>query len=117
MTTISAQNNNKKGVTFAVMETLERNSDCIDRLMSLVSDIKMTMDRKQTPYKPRIYQCRFRNQNTNRQNVMPRNRSFSRGRNQSGKRRNYNYRNNYRPNYVNRPRGRWNKHRSGDRKK
>ena len=40
------------------METLERNSDCIDRLMSLVSDLKMTMDRKQPQYKPKIYQGR-----------------------------------------------------------
>ena len=61
----STQNNHKKGVTFDAMETLERNSNCIDRLTSLVSDIKMTMDRKQSPYKPRIYQGRSRNQNTN----------------------------------------------------
>ena len=40
------QNHHKKGVTFDTMETLERNSDCIDRLTSLVSDMKMTMDRK-----------------------------------------------------------------------
>ena len=59
------QTNNKKGVTFDAMETLERNSDCIDRLTSLVSDMKMTMDRKQSPYKPRIYQGRSRNQNRN----------------------------------------------------
>ena len=51
----SMQTNNKKGVTFDAMETLERNSDCVDRLMSLVNDMKMTMDRKQSPYKPRIY--------------------------------------------------------------
>ena len=44
----SMQINNKKGVTFDAMETLERNSDCIDRLMSLVSDMKRTMDRKQS---------------------------------------------------------------------
>ena len=37
------QNQQKKGVTFDTMETLERNSDCIDRLTSLVSDLKMTM--------------------------------------------------------------------------
>ena len=43
-----------------------------------------------------------------------RNRSFTRGRSQSGNRRNYNYRNNYRPNYRNRSRGRWNNNRSGD---
>ena len=109
------QNHQKKGVTFDAMETLERNSDCIDRLMSLVSDLKMTMDRKQPQYKPKIYQGRSQNQNTGRQNFTPRNRSFSRGRNQGGNRGNYNNRNNYRPNYRNRLRGRWNNHRSGDR--
>ena len=41
----STQNNPKKGVTFDAMETLERNSNCIDRLTSLVSNLKMTMDR------------------------------------------------------------------------
>ena len=61
----SLPNNNKRGVTFDVMETLERNSDCIDKLTSLVSDMKMTIDRKQSPYKPRIYQGRSRNQNRN----------------------------------------------------
>ena len=52
----SPQSHPKKGVTFDAMETLERNSDCIDRLTSLVSDLKMTMDRKQPQYKPKIYQ-------------------------------------------------------------
>ena len=92
------QANNKREGTFDVMETLERNSNCIDKLMSLVSDMKMTMDRKQSPYKPRNYQGRSRNQNRNQQNFTPKNRSFSRGRNQGGNRGNYNYRNNYRPN-------------------
>ena len=109
----STQNNPKRGVTFDAMETLERNKDCIDRLMSLVSDMKMTTDRKQSPYKPRIYQGRSRNQNTDQQSFTPRSRSYSRGRNQGGNR--GNYRNNYRPNYRNRLRGRWNNHRSGDR--
>ena len=59
----SPQNQQKKGVTFDAMEMLERNSDCIDRLTSLVSDLKMTMDRK-PQYKPKIYQGRSRNQNT-----------------------------------------------------
>ena len=61
----SMQTNNKRGVTFDTMETLERNSNCIDKLMSLVSNMKKTMDRKQSPYKPRIYQDRSRNQNRN----------------------------------------------------
>ena len=75
----------------------------------------MTMDRKQPQYKPKTYQGRSQNQNTGQQNFTPRNRSFSRGRNQGGIRGNYNNRNNYRPNYRNRSRGRWNNHRSGDR--
>ena len=36
----SMQSNNKRGVTFDAMETLERNSDCIDKLTSLVSNMK-----------------------------------------------------------------------------
>ena len=111
----SPTSDQKKGVTFDAMETLERNSDCIDRLTSLVSDLKMTIDRKQPQHKPKIYRGRSQNQNTGRQNFTPRNRSFSRGRKQGGNRGNYNNRNNYRPNYRNRSRGRWNNHRSGDR--
>ena len=42
-----SQNYHKKGVTYDAMEMLERNSDCIERLTSLVSDMKMTLDRKQ----------------------------------------------------------------------
>ena len=53
----------KKGVMFDAMEMLERNSDCIDRLTSLVSDLKMTIDRK-PQYKPKVYQGRSQNQNT-----------------------------------------------------
>ena len=52
----SSQNHQKKGVTFDAMETLERNGDCIDRLTSLVTELKMTMDRKHPQYKPKIYQ-------------------------------------------------------------
>ena len=52
------QNYQKRGVTFDAIEMLERNSDCIERLTSLVSDMKMTMDRKQLPYKPKLYQGR-----------------------------------------------------------
>ena len=62
----SLTKSNKWGVTFDAMEALERNSDCIDKLTSLESDMKMTIDRKQSPYKPRIYQGRSRIQNRNR---------------------------------------------------
>ena len=60
----TSQSHHKKGVSFDAMETLERNSNCIDRLTSLVSDMKMIMERKQPQYKPKIYQGRSRNQNT-----------------------------------------------------
>ena len=82
----STPTSNKRGVTFDAMETLERNSNCIDKLTSLVSTRKMTIDKKQSPYKLKIYQGRSRNQNRNQQNFTPRNRSFSRGRSQSGNR-------------------------------
>ena len=59
----SAPTSNKRGVTFDAMETLERNSDCIDKLISLVSAMKMTIDKKHSPHKPKIYQGRSRNQN------------------------------------------------------
>ena len=59
----STPNSNKRRVTFDVMEMLERNSHCIDKLTSLVSTMKMTIDKKQSPYKPKIYQGRSRNQN------------------------------------------------------
>ena len=54
----SPQGHQKKGVTFDAMETLERNSDCIDRITSLVSDLNMAISRKQPQYKPKIYQGR-----------------------------------------------------------
>ena len=38
----------KKGVTFDVMETIERNSDSIDKLTSLVSKMNMKMDKRET---------------------------------------------------------------------
>ena len=60
----SPQNQQKKGVMFDAMESLERNRDCIDRPTSLVSDLKLTMDRKQPQYKPKIYQGRLQNKNT-----------------------------------------------------
>ena len=80
----SVPTSNKRGVTFDARETLERNNNCIDKVTSLVSDMKMTIDKKQSPYKPKIYQGRSRNQNRNGHNFSTRNGSFSRGRKQSG---------------------------------
>ena len=100
----SSEKSGKKGVTFDAIETLERHSDSIDKLTSLVSKMKVKMDRKETPYKPRVYQNRPRGQGRGRQqNVQPCNRSFSRDRNRNRGNYNYNNRNN-RPNYRDRSR-------------
>ena len=50
----------KRGVTFDAMETLERHGDSLDRLTSLVSKMNVKMDKKEAPYKPRVYQNRPR---------------------------------------------------------
>ena len=46
----------KKGGTFDAMETLERHGNSIDRLTSLISKMNIKMDKKEVPYKPRVYQ-------------------------------------------------------------
>ena len=79
-----SEKSGKKGVTFDVIETLERHSDTIDKLTSLVSKMNVKMDRKETPYKSRVYQNRPRGQGRGRpQNFQPCNRSFSRDRNRN----------------------------------
>ena len=100
----SSEISGKKGMTFDVIETLERHSDSTEKLTSLVSKMNVKMDRKETPYKPRVYQNRPRGQGRGRQqNFQPCNRSFSRYRNRN--RGNYNYQNrNNRPNYRDRSR-------------
>ena len=98
----STDKSGKRGVTFDVMETLERHSNSIDRLTSLVSKMNVKMDKKEVPYKSRVYQNRPRgNSRSRQQNYQPCNRSFSRDRNRP--RGNYNYRNN-RPNFRDRSR-------------
>ena len=56
----------RKGVIFDAMETIERNSDSIDKLTTLVSKMNMKMDKRETQYKPQIYQGRNRGQSRNR---------------------------------------------------
>ena len=119
----SSKKNSKKGVTFDVMETIERNSNSIDNLTCLVSKMNMIMDKWETQYKPQIYQSRNRGHNRNRQdNYQPRNISYSRDRNQYYNRGRGNYnRNNYRSNYRDRSRdnyrhnGKRNNYRSNER--
>ena len=51
----SSEKPGKKGVTFDAIGTLERHSDSIDKLNSLVGKMNVKMDRKETPYKPKVY--------------------------------------------------------------
>ena len=65
---------NKKGVAFDAMETLERHSNSTDRLTSLVSMMNVKLDKKEAPYKPRVYQSRPRGNSRGRQqNFQPQN--------------------------------------------
>ena len=99
----SSNRMSKRGVMFDAMETIERNRDSIDNLTLLVSKMNVKMDKRETQYKPRIYQGRPRGQSRNKQHTFkPCNRSFSRDRNRN--RGNYNNRNNYRSNYRDRSR-------------
>ena len=50
----------KKGVMFDALGTIERNSDSIDKFTSLENKMNIKMDKKESQYKPRIYQCRNR---------------------------------------------------------
>ena len=63
----SSDRTHKRGVTFDAMKTLERHSDSIDKLTPLVSKMEVKMNKKETPYKPRVYQGRPRGQSRNRQ--------------------------------------------------
>ena len=58
----SYEKSGKKGITFDMMETLGRQCDRIERLTSLVSKMNVKMDKKETPYKPKVYQNRHRGQ-------------------------------------------------------
>ena len=49
-------------MTFDAIETIERNGDSIDKLTLLVSKMKVKMDKREPPYKPRVYQDRPRGQ-------------------------------------------------------
>ena len=96
-----SSNHSKKGLTFDVLEMIERNSNSIDKLTSLVSKMNMKMDKCETQYKPQVYQGRKRGQNKcdYRPNIyQTRNQSYSRDRNKSYRGRG-NHDRNFRSNY------------------
>ena len=73
--------NCEKGVSFGALETIERNSDSIDKITPLVNKMNMKMDRRETQYRPRVYQGRNRGCGNRQDNYRSRERSFSRDHN------------------------------------
>ena len=56
----NSKKNFENGGSFGALETIERNSDSIDKLTSLVNKLDMELDRRETQYRPKIYQGRNR---------------------------------------------------------
>ena len=73
-----SKKNCEKGVSLGALETIERNSDSIDKLTSLVNKMNMKMDRGETQYRPSIYQGRNRGCSNRPENYRSRERSYSR---------------------------------------
>ena len=95
---------NKRAVTFDTVDMRDKQNDCIDRLSSLVSKLNMTMEKRESQYKSKVYQGRNHSQNRYRQDgYQSRNCSCLRDR------RDY-HQNRYRQNYRDRdrPRNRYN---------
>ena len=69
---------NKKKVSFSDVEAIERTTNSIERLASLMDKMDTKLDRREDQYRPRIYQGRGRGHSYRRNNYRSRNRSYSR---------------------------------------
>ena len=74
----NAKKSCKQGLSFGALETIERNSDSIDKLTSLVSKFDMKLDRKENQYRPIVYQARNRGFGQRQDSYRSRDRSYSR---------------------------------------
>ena len=99
----------EKGVSFGALKTIERYSDSIDKLTSLVNKLDMKLGRRETQYRTRINQGKNRWGSHRQDSYKPRDRSYSRDCGQYNNNRgrtNYNNDRNYKPNYRARSRSR-----------
>ena len=87
----------EKKVSFSAVEAIERTTDNIERLASLMDKRDTKLDRREDQYRPRVYQGRGRGCGYRQNNYRSRNRSHSRDR----------YQNNYRGRGNYNKRGRW----------
>ena len=95
---------NEKKVSFSAVEAIERTTDSIERLASLMVKMDTKLDRREDQYRPRVYQGRGRGHSYRQNNYRSRNRSYSRDQYQNNYRGRGNYNNrggnrNYRSNY------------------
>ena len=95
---------NEKKVSSSPVETIERTTDSIERLASLMDKMDTKLDRREDQYRPRVYQGRGRGCSYRQNNYRSRNRSYSRDQYQNNYRGRGNYNNrggnrNYRSNY------------------
>ena len=56
----NSKKNSKKSVSFGALETIDTHSDSMDKLASLIRKLDMKLDRRETQYRPKIYQGRNR---------------------------------------------------------
>ena len=96
----------EKGVPFNALQTTEQNSDSTDKLTSLVKKMNITMDKKESEYKPRVFQGRNRGCSYRQDNYRSRERSYSRDHTQYNRGRGNYINRGYRSNYTTRSRSR-----------
>ena len=56
----NAKKNSEKGLSFGALENIDRHSDSMDKLASLVSKLDMKLDKCEPQYRPQVYQARNR---------------------------------------------------------
>ena len=67
----------EKKVSFSAIEAMERTTDNIERLASLMDRIDTKLDRREDQYRPKVYQGRSRRCDYTQNNYGARNRSYS----------------------------------------
>ena len=68
----------EKKVSFSAVEAMERTTDSIERLASLMGKMDTKLNRREDQYRPRVYQGRSRGCSYRQNNYGSRNRSYSR---------------------------------------
>ena len=101
-----SKRNSEKGVSFGALETIDRHSDSMDKLASLVSKLDLKLDKWETQYRPQVYQAKNRECRQRQDSYRSRDRSYSRDHGQYNYRGRRNYNNNNNRNYRDNSRSR-----------